>query len=69
MVSPSSKMIDPADLITKATAARLRGVQRSSMHYLIKRYRLKVTMIDNVPFVSRAAVKALPRKRERRPST
>jgi excisionase family DNA binding protein len=48
------------DLITKATAARLRGVSRSTMHELIEKHNLTIIEIGEQPFVRRSEVQALP---------
>jgi hypothetical protein len=46
------------DLITQAEAARLRGVTRSAITYLIAQGRLKTHERYGVPFLSRAEVLA-----------
>jgi hypothetical protein len=51
------------DLITKAAAARLRGVARSTMSELILSHKLTVVMICDKPFVRQSEVLSLPRRR------
>jgi len=52
---PNVKM-NPEDLITQTTAARLRGVSLQAIEGLVRRGKLKVTIIDGHKFVSRKAV-------------
>lgn len=47
---------EPDDLITQAEAARLRGVTRSAIGYLISKDRLTVYERFGVPFLSRSEV-------------
>ncbi|HMV46970.1 MAG TPA: hypothetical protein PLD20_24820 [Blastocatellia bacterium] len=58
-----------SDLITQAQAAALRGVSRAAIGDLVKRGKLKKTVIGGVPFVSRRAVLAYKPEVGGRPTT
>jgi hypothetical protein len=67
--------IDPDDMISQATAAKIRGVSHEAIRYLVKAGRFKVYMIDGKPFLSRREVEAYvpskggrPRKDKRKRS-
>jgi len=51
------------DLVSQATAARLRGVDRAAIADLIKRGRLKSVVIDGVPHVYRSEVLKFERRK------
>jgi hypothetical protein len=48
--------MNPQDLVSQATAARLRGVNRAAIADLIKRGRLNTVEIDGVAYVFRSEV-------------
>ena len=64
---------EPDDLITQAEAARLRGVTRSAIGYLIAQNRLRTYERFGMRFVSRAEVDGFerlkPGRRRKSPST
>ena len=49
--------IDPADLISQAEAARIRGVSHQTISYLIKQGRIKTFEVGGRLFVLRSEVK------------
>jgi hypothetical protein len=55
--------MNPNDLISQATAARLRGVDRAAIADLIKRGRLRTASIDGVPYVYRSEVLSFERQK------
>lgn len=58
----------PADLITKAEAARLRGITRQAIHNLVVRGKLPITTVGGREFVSRNDVLAYQPSDESAPS-
>lgn len=65
---PKPKAVNLADLITKGTAAKLRGIQPASFTELLERYpdRLHTYEIGGVQFVFRSEVLALKTQRQRK---
>jgi len=45
--------INPDDLVTQTTAAKIRGVSLQAIEGLVRRGKLKLTIIDGHKFVSR----------------
>ncbi len=50
------ELFNPADLISQAEAAELRGVSRASINELVKRGRLKYVEVGGKPYLYRAEV-------------
>lgn len=59
-----AREVDIRDLITKATAARLRGISRPSFLELLERHNLSTYTIGGVEFVFRSEVLSLKTKRQ-----
>lgn len=52
-----------SDLIRQQTAARLLGITRQGIHDHVRKGRLQVFLIDNLPFVSRTEIEAIRNER------
>jgi hypothetical protein len=53
-----------SNLIKISSAARLRGVERQTMYYHVRKHNLKVEEIDGTMYVDRDAAMKLPMKRK-----
>ncbi|MET0751861.1 MAG: helix-turn-helix domain-containing protein [Pyrinomonadaceae bacterium] len=60
---------NPEDLITKAQAAKLRGVSRTAIHDLVKRGKFKIFKIAGREFLSKKEVESFEPHKGGRPST
>lgn len=60
---------NPEDLITKAQAAKLRGVSRTAIYDLVKRGKLQVFEIAGREFLSKKEVESFEPDKGGRPST
>lgn len=65
----TSEPFDPADWISQAEAARLRGVSRQAIWRLVSRKRVRTVAIGGHRFVNRADILAFERMSPGRPST
>jgi len=62
-----AQSISPADWISQAEAAQLRGVSRQAIAKLVRKGRLKSIVIGGHTFVSRADVLSFQRRAAGRP--
>jgi excisionase family DNA binding protein len=57
------KKIDPSAWVTQSEAARIRGVSRQSISELVKRGRLKTTVVGSKKLVKRSEIEQFRRRK------